>query len=148
MNESPSISVVVPLFNEQDNVEATVRAIEAAFGPRCARYEIVLVESPPLPPPARVSPFGGLGDFGLGDLGFDPGGLGGVLSDIADQAGTVMDAVDAAVDAAQALSSLAGLADLASISNPLTPLVSKVGDLGKLAEPAADLTQALGDIQP
>jgi hypothetical protein len=30
----------------------------------------------------------------------------------------------------------------------LTPLVSKVGDLGKLAEPAADLTQALGDIQP
>ena len=111
-------------------------------------YEIVLVESPPLPPPAQVSPFGGLGDFGLGDLGFDPGGLGGVLSDIADQAGTVMDAVDAAVDAAQALSSLAGLADLASISNPLTPLVSKVGDLGKLAEPAADLTQALGDIQP
>jgi phage protein U len=61
-------------------------------------YEIVLVESPPLPPPAQVSPFGGLGDFGLGDLGFDPGGLGGVLSDIADQAGTVMDAVDAAVD--------------------------------------------------
>lgn len=111
-------------------------------------YEIVLVESPPLPPPAQVSPFGGLGDFGLGDLGFDPGGLGGVLSDIADQAGTVMDAVDAAVDAAQALSSLAGLADLASISNPLTPLVSQVGDLGKLAEPAADLTQALGDIQP
>src|SRR5262245_12840368 len=44
MNESPSISVVVPLFNEQDNVEATVRAIEAAFGPRCARYEMVLVD--------------------------------------------------------------------------------------------------------
>ena len=35
--------------------------------------------SPPLPPPAEVTPFGGLGGFGLGDLGFDPGALGNVL---------------------------------------------------------------------
>jgi hypothetical protein len=111
-------------------------------------YQIVLVESPPLPPPAQVSPFGGLDGFGLGDLGFDPGALGDVLSDIANQAGAVMDAVDAAVDAVQALSSLAGLADLANISNPLTPLASKVGELGALGAPAASLTSALGDIQP
>src|SRR5262245_40392415 len=38
-------------------------------------YAIVLAESPPLPAPAELSPFGGLGDFGLGDLGFDPGAL-------------------------------------------------------------------------
>src|SRR3989442_4240548 len=36
-------------------------------------YTVALVESPPLPPPAELSPFGGLGEFGLGDLGFDPG---------------------------------------------------------------------------
>lgn len=111
-------------------------------------YHIVLAESPPLPPPAQVSAFGGLGDFGVGDLGFDPGALGDVLSEIADQAGAVMDAVDSALDAVQQLSSLSSLADLASISNPLAPLVSKVGDLGKLSEPVAGLTKALGEIQP
>ena len=31
-------------------------------------YAIVLAESPQLPPPAEVSAFGGLGDFGLGDM--------------------------------------------------------------------------------
>lgn len=111
-------------------------------------YRIVLVESPPLPPPAQVSSFGGLGDFGVGDLGFDPGALGDVLSSIADQAGAVMDAVDSALDAVQQLSSLANLADLANISNPLGPLTSKVGDLGKLGGPVASLTKALGEIQP
>src|SRR5262245_4149486 len=45
-------------------------------------YRIALAESPPLPPPAEVSSFGGLGDFGVGDLGFDPGALGDVLGDI------------------------------------------------------------------
>ena len=111
-------------------------------------YQIVLAESPPLPPPAQVSAFGGLDGFGLGDLGFDPGALGDVLSEIQDQAGAVMEAVDAAVDAVQQLSSLAGLADLASISNPLTPLASKVGELGQLSGPVASLTAALGDVQP
>jgi len=111
-------------------------------------YHIVLVESPPLPPPAQVSAFGGLGGFGVGDLGFDPGALGDVLSEIQDQAGAVMGAVDSALDAVQQLSSLSSLADLASISNPLAPLVSKVGDLGKLSEPVAGLTKALGEIQP
>ena len=95
-----------------------------------------------------VHDLGGLDGFGLGDLGFDPGALGDVLSEIQDQAGAVMEAVDAAVDAVQQLSSLAGLADLASISNPLTPLASKVGELGQLSGPVASLTAALGDIQP
>jgi phage protein U len=111
-------------------------------------YQIVLVESPPLPPPAQVSAFGGLDGFGLGDLGFDAGALGDLLSEIQDQAGAVMDAVDAAVDAVQQLASLASLADLANIANPLMPLTSKVGELGQLSEPVAGLTTALGDIQP
>ena len=42
-------------------------------------FRIVLAESPPLPPPAQVSAFGGLDGFGLGDLGFDTS----VLGDIA-----------------------------------------------------------------
>jgi len=111
-------------------------------------YEIVLVESPPLPPPAEVSAFGGLGDFGLGDMGFDAGALGDVLSGIQDQAGAIMGAVDSAIDAVGQLSALANLADLAKIGNPLKPLTEKVGELGNLKGPVSGLTTALGDIQP
>lgn len=111
-------------------------------------YQMTLAESPPLPPPAEVSPFGGLDDFGLGDLGFDAGALGDVLSDIQDQAGAVMDAVDSALDAVEQLSALANLANITSISNPLKPLTDKVGELGSLQQPVAGLTSALGEIQP
>ncbi len=104
-------------------------------------YSLVLAESPPLPPPAELSPFGGLGDFGLGDLGFDPGVLGDVLSEIQDQAGAIMETVDAALDAVEQLSSLANLADLASIANPLKPITDKVGELADLG----DSVKALGD---
>jgi hypothetical protein len=111
-------------------------------------YQLTLVESPPLPPPAEVSAFGGLGDFGLGDLGFDVGALGDVLSEIQDQAGAIMDAVDSALDVVGQLSALASLADIANISNPLRPLTEKVGELQNLQEPVAGLTTALGEIQP
>ncbi len=100
-------------------------------------YRIVLAESPPLPPPAEVSPFGGLGEFGLGDLGFDPGALGDVLSDIQDQAGAVMDAVDSALDAVDQLQALASLGDLANVGNPIKPITDKVGELAELG-PAID----------
>ena len=109
-------------------------------------YQLVLAESPPLPPPAEVSAFGGLGDFGLGDLGFDPGALGDVLGDIADQAGAVMDAVDAAIDAVEQISALANLADLASIGNPIQPLSDKVGELAQLGPAIAALGDALGGL--
>jgi hypothetical protein len=92
----------------------------------------VLAESPPLPPPAEVSPFGGLGEFGLGDLGFDPGALGDVLSDIQDRAGAVMDAVDSALDAVQQLQALASLGDLANLGNPIKPIADRVQELGGL----------------
>jgi phage protein U len=100
-------------------------------------YSIVLAESPPLPPPAEVSGFGGLGglgDLGLGDLGFDPGALGGVLGDIAAQAGAIVAAADAAAGVLDKLSALANLADLASFANPIKPVADKAGDVGKVAE--------------
>lgn len=106
-------------------------------------YAMVLAESPPLPPPVQVSSFGGLDDFGLGDLGFDPGALGDVLGDIADQAGAVMDAVDSALDAVQQLQALADLGDLANVGNPLKPLTDKVGELSALGPAVKALADAV-----
>ena len=100
-------------------------------------YTIVLAESPPLPPPAEVSPFGGLDDLGgLGDVGF--GDLAGALGDIADAAGAVTGALDAAMDAAKAVQGLAalagGLGDLTSLSDPLKPITDKLGELRSLPD--------------
>ena len=100
-------------------------------------YTIVLAESPPLPPPAEVSPFGGLDDLGgLGDLGFDD--LAGPLGAIADAAGAVTGALDAAMDAVQAVQGLAalagGLGDLSSLSDPLRPITDKLGELRSLPD--------------
>ena len=111
-------------------------------------YAITLAESPPLPPPAETSSFGGLGDFGVGDLGFDTGALGDVLSDIEDQAGSLSEMADTALDAVQQLGALANLADIGNIGNPLTPVTDKVGELGNLTQPAQVLQDAAGEIQP
>lgn len=123
-------------------------AAEALPGPPGQyRYEVVLAESPPLPPPAELSSFGGLDDLGLGDVGFDD--ISGVLDDIAEQASAVTEAADAAlqaVEAAQALASLAGGLDLDSLTNPLKPLTDRVASLAALAEPAARLPALLQDL--
>ena len=105
-------------------------------------YTIVLAESPPLPPPAEVSPFGGLDDLGgLGDVGFDD--LAGPLSDIADAASTITDTLDAAMDAVQAVQGLAalagGLGDLSSLTDPLRPITDKLGELSPLRDTFAKL---------
>jgi hypothetical protein len=119
-------------------------AAEQTIGPSGqTAYAIVLAESPPLPPPAEVSSFGGLGDFGVGDLGFDPGALGGVLSDIADQAGSVMGAVDSAISAAEQLSSLASLADLGSVGNPVKPVTDALGSISGMAPAVAKIGDAV-----
>jgi phage protein U len=113
-------------------------------------YTIVLAESPPLPPPAELSPFGGLDDFGLGDLGFDAGAIGDVLGEVLDQAGAISGALDAALDAVSAVSALAALADLdlGDLSNPLKPINDKVGELGTIGQTAGGVIADLGALLP
>lgn len=107
------------------------------------RYHLVLAESPPLPPPAEVSAFGGLGDFGLGDLGFDRGALGDVLGDVSNAAGGIMSAASSALDAVDQLKSLASLGNLASVGNPVKPLADQVGTLAGVVEAMKGLGKGL-----
>jgi hypothetical protein len=108
-------------------------------------YTITLAESPPLPPPAEVSGFGGLGEFGLGDLGFDAD-LGGLLDDITDQAGALTGALDAALDAVDQLESLAALADLADIGSPLQPLTETVDQLADVGPKVTGILDRLNQL--
>ena len=95
---------------------------EFAGQPDYYRYRLLLRESPPLPEPAELSPFGGLDGF---DLGFDTD----ILGDIADLAGDLQGALEGAMDVLGQLEALAGLADL-SLGNPLTPMQEEAGNLG------------------
>jgi phage protein U len=109
-------------------------------------YSIALAESPPLPPPAEISAFGGLGDFGLGDLGFDPGALGSVLDSIAAQAGSIMDLADTVMGAIDQLSALASLANLAALDNPVAPLLGKVDEVTATANQMASIAGKVKEI--
>ena len=106
-------------------------AAEVAGEPGRFFYHLVLAESPPLPPPAEVSGFGfgGLDDFGLGDLGFDTD----ILGDLADLAGDIAGAVDDALGVIDALSALANIGDLGSIGGLFEPLEQPVSDIGEIA---------------
>jgi hypothetical protein len=101
------------------------------------RYEVRLVlrESPPLPPPAEVEPFGGLDGL---DLGFDTD----VLGDIAELAGDVQKAVETVSNAVAAIEKLSSLANLA-VGNPLEALHSEAGKMGNVAGSAARATEAI-----
>lgn len=115
-------------------------AQDAGFSDRFA-YELQLAESPPLPPPASLEPFGGLGDFGLGDLGFDTELLG-ELSAMAEQVAGAVDAAMAAVETLGALASLADLGDL-SLGNVMAP----IGDAtAKLPSVGDDIAQAASQL--
>jgi len=108
-------------------------------------YAIVLAESPPLPPPAEVGSFGGLGDFGLGDLGFDAGALGDLVSDIADQATSVMELASAAMGAIDSLTAIASLGDLGDVAKPVTDALGAVSQLDEtVASVRAAATRLLG----
>ena len=112
----------------QKVVITQLHALELAGQPGRYQYELQLVESPALPPPAQVSGFGGLDDFGLGDLGFDTD----VLGEISELAGEVAGAVDSAlqvIDAVQALSNLDGL-DLGNFLSPLADAGERVKQIG------------------
>jgi hypothetical protein len=125
-------------------VIASIRVEQRVGRPNQFAYHLVLDESPPLPPPATVSPFGGLD--GLGDLGFDAGALGDVLSDIQDQAAGVMDSLDSALDAIEQLEALTGLVDIGAVGNPLAPITDEIDELSRLGGAVGDLTRAVGQI--
>jgi hypothetical protein len=114
---------------------------ETAGQPGRYEYRLRLRESPPLPEPASLSPFGGLDGV---DLGFDTD----ILGDIADMADTLQDAIDSVTDVLGDLEALAGLADL-DLGNPLAPVQDAAGGLGQLgagADAAASaLSSLLGD---
>ncbi len=109
-------------------------------------YSMILSESPPLPEPATVSAFGGLDDFGLGDLGFDPGALGDVLSDIEGMAGDLGELADAALAAVDQLQALANLANLADFANPIKPLADQVGSASEFGGQIESLRGSAEDI--
>jgi hypothetical protein len=108
---------IVTALDLQNVVIANFAIRETAGRARLASYVLELVESPPLPPPAEVSGFGGLDDFGFGDLGFDTD----IMGDLTDLAGDVSGAVDGALDTIAGLEALAGLGDI-GLGGELQPL--------------------------
>jgi hypothetical protein len=132
-----STDITVALELEQV-VVTDLRAQALAGTTHLVGYELCLVESPPLPPPAEVSGFGGLDDFGVGDLGFDAD----IMDDIAGIAGEVAGAVDAVMEVADQLAALASLTGI-DVGGPLQPLSDAVAGAGKAAETFAQVSSSL-----
>lgn len=133
---------VTTALDVEHMVVVAAEFVETAGRPGRYDYYLQLRESPPLPPPAEVDPFGGLGD--LGGLGFDD--LGGVLDDIAGLADQVQGALDMVNDALGALDALVGLGDLA-VGNPLEPIQAegaKLAGVGDVAGAVEGLAGLLG----
>ena len=118
------------------------RASEEAGRPDHYAYEIELAESPPLPEPAVVDGFGfgGLDEFGVGDLGFDTD----MLGDLQDLAGDVAGAVDAAMDAVDQLQALANVGALGNLDGLLGPMGDVVSGVGNAAGQLRDSLGSLG----
>jgi len=104
-------------------------------------YEIRLAESPPLPPPAQISGFGGLDDFGLGDLGFDTD----IMGDLTDLAGDLSGALNDALGVLDALEGLAGLDGL-SVGGILQPIQDVSNSVSPLASAFKDSLSSLSDL--
>lgn len=144
-NAGEEVDFVADISTALDIDRMLIAALEAEqrVGPgHQFLYRVVLVESPPLPPPAQVSPFGGLP--GVGDLGFDPGALGDLAGDLADQAAGVMDTLDQALDVIGQLEALTGLVDIGSVGNMLSPVTDEVDSLGSAGDSAGALRGAVG----
>ena len=130
-------SDITSALDLQKVVIAELRSVDAAGEPNRFLYSLLLVESPPLPPPAQLSSFGGLDDFGLGDLGFDTS----ILGDLQSLAGNIAGAVNAAMSAIDAISALAsGSLNVGNILQPIQDLTSKIGSI---AQPMQNAAQAL-----
>jgi hypothetical protein len=127
----------------QQVVITSLQAVELAGYPGRYHYNLALAESPPLPPPAQVEAFGGLGDFGVGDLGFDTDILGDLQDMAGDVAGAVTDAMDV-IDQLGALANLDGLA-LGGFLEPMEQAVAQVKDTAaRFKDAARGLTEAFG----
>ncbi|MBP0445845.1 hypothetical protein J8J14_13780 [Roseomonas sp. SSH11] len=114
-----------------------LRVAETAGHPGLYGYELLLAESPPLPPPAEVSGLGALGE--LAGLGFDTD----ILDEVAGLAAQAASAIDAVQSAMEQLGSLAGLADLSLGSGMLSGLTELAGTAGRSGERLAGASEAL-----
>jgi hypothetical protein len=118
-------------------------AREEAGRPDRISYQLEVAESPPLPPPAQVQSFGGLDDFGLGDLGLDLS----VLGDISDLADEIGSAVDQALSAVSQLGALAaGLGDLGNAAGLLQPFSNVTSGLAGIGQALGSATGSLGGL--
>lgn len=133
---------IVSALELQEVVISAFRAQAVAGRPREIAYEVVLTENPPLPPPAEVSGFGGLDDFGLGDLGFDTD----IMGDLTDLAGGVAGAVGDALDVVSALDALSGLGDLGDVGGMLQPLEESVDGIAEAGSRFRDAADDLGGL--
>lgn len=132
---------IVTALELQQVVVTRLAAAEVAGRPGVVEIVVELAESPPLPPPAQLAGFGGLDDFGLGDLGFDTD----LLGDLADLASDVAGAVEGALAAVDALSALAGLAsfDFDGVLAPVQDVQRSLEESGNQLSTALD---ALGGV--
>jgi hypothetical protein len=128
----------------QKVVIRSLQDYESAGRPNQIHYHIELAESPPLPPPAEVSGFGGLDEFGLGDLGIDTG----MLGDLQDLAGDIASAAEQALGAVEALGALASLAASGGLDfgGMLEPLNGTVDNMRNVASSFQDATRSLGGL--
>jgi hypothetical protein len=133
------VADIITALQLKEVVIESFRVAEVAGETRQARYALVLREDPPLPPPADVASFGGLGAFGVGALGFDTD----IMGSLAGLAGDIAGAVESALDATAALQALAGLGDL-GFGGELQPLEEAVDRIGAAASGFRDAIGGLG----
>jgi hypothetical protein len=119
---------IVTALDLQQVVVTRFLAGEVAGRPGVIDFELELAESPPLPPPAQLSGFGGLDDFGLGDLGFDTD----LLGELGALAGEIAGAVNGALDVLDTLDALAALADFDynGLLDPVNEVSATLGAIG------------------
>ncbi len=126
----------------QKVVITALRVVETAGVPDCYAYDLALAESPPLPPPAQISGFGGLDDFGLGDLGFDTS----LLGELRGAVGEIAGAVESALDVVQQLGALANVGDLGNLGSFMQPMQTAIDNAGGIGTQLGQATGGLAKV--
>jgi len=133
---------IVSALELQEVVISAFRAQAVAGRPREVAYALTLTESPPLPPPAEVTGFGGLDDFGMGEMGFDTD----IMGDLTDLADDVAAAASDALEVVSALDALSGLGDLGDVGGILGPLEESVDGIAEAGSRFGEAGRSLGDL--